>query len=142
MAEQRSLYRALTLGLIALPPALLALFLMFNQGDVEAYLLSATEPAFPDAYRNLNSGFWTALTVFSCQSLIAMAVTLRNKRLLLIPLYTGTFIGACLFMLTFDPGDPHWFHLVALLSVGTFVSNLVVIGLFVFAKSQDKPTKE
>lgn len=123
-------------------PLSIGLLLLVSRGDVEALLGSTTGAKIPDAFSNVNSGAWTLLTVTTCQSLLAMVLIVQRKRLTFVPLYVGSVIGALVFVATFNAEDPHWFQLVTLISLGTFVSNLVVICLLLSSKRTSAPRSE
>ena len=123
----RKLSRLIQSLLVVLLPTAIVTLLCISRGNVESFLKAQIPSARPDAFLSLEDGIWTLLTVSTCQCLLALVAIGKDRSLLLLPLYAGTSIGAILWLATGDMQDPNWFQLAALLALGAFVSNLVVI---------------
>ena len=113
--------------------------LLTTRPNIERYLSEhAPGKHMPDAFNELNETM-PYFMLFATTTLILAGRLVRQKQhVLFLPLLFGPFGCIAGWLATEDFGDPNWFHLSALLTIGMLVSSAVT---FLLSNADTKTTE-
>lgn len=99
--------------------------------DLEGFLMrSLPGHHMPDAFDHLNSSIPIFVVMMTISLALLTAVTMKERYSLVVSLTAGPVIGVVGWCATENFQDPNWFHFVASVVIGMFVSCLATSVLF------------
>lgn len=110
------------------------------QPDVAKYLKEHVPGNhMPDAFNGLNETTPYLLLFATTTFLIAGRLVRQGHYVLFLPLLFGPLICIAGWLVTENFGDPNWFHLSALMTIGMFVSSVVTFLLMIANSKTAEP---